>query len=378
MELSDAEKAFEIEVREWLATNLPADPDYVARDRDALIAWQRKLASKRWLAIGWPEEHGGPGWSLTRRYIWDEERARAGAPEPSAFGLQMVGPVIIHYGTDEQKKRFLPPIAHGEVLWCQGYSEPGSGSDLASLQTRAERVGDEYVVNGQKIWTTNAHWADWCFCLVRTSKEEKKQKGISFLLIDMKSPGIEVRPIITIDGEHHLNEVFFSDVRVPVANRIGIEGEGWTVAKYLLGHERTGTAGVPGCKREVEILKAIAAKDPALRNNPDIVRRIAALEVDLLAFEYTNLRALDRARKGQPPGPESSGLKIKGTELQQKLSELKVEMGGYATLPWHTSAVFLEEYVDAAPAYNYRRAASIYSGSNEIQKNVIAKQALGL
>ncbi len=379
IEFSAEDKAFQLEVRNWLAENVPAQwSGSLSPEREELMAWEQKLAGRGWLAVTWPREFGGTGWTATQRHIWNEECARAGAPEPSVFGLNMCGPVLIAFGTPEQQAEHLPHIAAGTRLWCQGYSEPGSGSDLASLKTRAERDGDDYIVNGQKIWTTSAHIADWIFCLVRTSQEERKQEGISFLLIDMKTPGIEVRPILSIDGEHHLNEVFFENVRVPVANRVGEEGKGWTIAKYLLGHERTGIAGVPMCKSHIAGLRQLAAADPALRDDPHVERRITELEVDLMALEFTNLRALERAEAGQPPGPESSGLKIKGTELQQAIAELRVEMGGYAALPWQAEAIGDPGYAKATVHYNIGRASTIYGGSNEIQKNVLAKFALGL
>ena len=378
LEFSAEEKAFQQEVREWLAENTPRGAAGFTMEREPMMAWEQKLASKGWLAVSWPKQYGGPGWTPTQRYIWDEECARAGAPTHSVFGINMCGPVIMAFGTPEQKEEHLPPIANGTRLWCQGYSEPGSGSDLASLKTRAERDGDEYVVNGQKIWTTAAHISDWIFCLVRTSQGERKQEGISFLLIDMQSPGIEVRGIRSIDGEHHRNEVFFKDVRVPVANRVGEEGKGWTIAKFLLGHERTGIAGVPQCKATLARLKELQEADPVLRDDARSTQDLAALEVDLLALEYTNLRALERAGSGKPPGPESSGLKIKGTELQQALSECKVEMGAYASLPWKAEPIAAADYAGATAAYNIGRASTIYGGTNEIQKNVLAKFALGL
>lgn len=378
LEFSAEEKRFQQEVRDWLATNTPSGPARFTMERDEMLAWDQRLASKGWLAVGWPKEHGGPGWSATQRYIWDEECARAGAPMHSVFGINMCGPVIMAFGSPEQKAEHLPHIVSGTRLWCQGYSEPGSGSDLASLKTRADRDGDDYIVNGQKIWTTAAHISDWIFCLVRTSQGERKQEGISFLLIDMQTPGIEVREIRSIDGEHHLNEVFFKDVRVPVSNRVGDEGKGWAIAKFLLGHERTGIAGVPQCKSAIERLKSLQERDAILRNDAQTTTQIAELEVDLLALEYTNLRALERAAGGKPPGPESSGLKIKGTELQQALAETLVEMGGWSSLPWKAQAIGEPEYAGAVASYNIGRASTIYGGTNEIQKNVLAKFALGL
>ena len=280
----------------------------------------------------------------------------------------------MRYGNEAQKQRYLPPIARGEEFWCQGYSEPGAGSDLASLKTRAVREEDHYIVNGQKIWTTQAHWADFIFCLVRTNPDGPKQQGISFLLIDMATPGIEIRPITTIDGHHHLNEVFLTDVRVPVENLVGEEGEGWTIAKYLLTHERTSIAGVADSYYQLGRLHEAVADDPVLSQDPVVTRRLATLEVDLMALEYTNLRTLDRVAKGQPPGSESSGLKIKGTELQQAISEAQMELGGLGALPWLTAAEDVHTvFAGATQRYNFLRASSIYGGTNEIQKNVLAK-----
>jgi alkylation response protein AidB-like acyl-CoA dehydrogenase len=377
LDFTAEEKAFQLEVRAWLKKNVPKEKSSEI-SREGWLKWDQTLASGGVLATGWPKEYGGSGWTATQRYIWGEESARAGAPGNSVFGITMCGPVLMAYGTPEQKAEHLPHIVNGTRLWCQGYSEPGAGSDLAALKTRAERDGDDYIVNGQKIWSTAAHIADWCFCLVRTSTGERKQEGISFLLIDMKSPGIEIRPIITIDGHHHLNEIFFKDVRVPVRNRVGDEGKGWTIAKYLLGHERTMIAGVPESKQFLQSLKDLLARDPALADHPSAARKIAELEVDLMALEYTNLRALERAQQGIPPGPESSGLKIKGSEMQQSLNELRVELGGYASLPWKTEGIGEPDYASAVEGYNFIRASTIYGGTNEIQKNVLAKFALGL
>ncbi|HEX2009849.1 MAG TPA: acyl-CoA dehydrogenase family protein, partial [Roseateles sp.] len=279
----------------------------------------------------------------------------------------------------EQKAKYLPPIARGEVFWCQGYSEPGSGSDLASLKTQAVREGDQYVVNGQKIWTTQGHWARHIFCLCRTNTEVPKQQGISFLLIDMDTPGIEIRPIMTIDGHHHLNEVFFTNVKVPAENLVGKEGEGWTIAKYLLTHERTAIAGVADSMYHLGRLREAVAQDPAVGGDPRVERRLAELEVDLVALEYTNLRTLDRLARGKSPGPESSGLKVKGAELQQAISEAQVELGGLSALPWLTEEGEGHPVFRAATArYNFLRASSIYGGTNEIQKNVLAKLLLGV
>lgn len=382
LDFSPEEQAFRAEIRAWMRDNVPREAGPligIPSNRETQSAWERKLGQKGWLAYQWPKEFGGPGWTATQRYIFDTERALAGAPGSSPFGVMMLGPVLMAYGSPEQQARYLPKVASGEEWWCQGYSEPGAGSDLASLKTQARRDGDHYVVNGQKIWTTQAHWADFMFCLCRTDTEVPKQQGISFLLFSMKTPGIEIRPITTIDGHHHLNEVFLTDVRVPVGNRVGEEGQGWTIAKYLLTHERTGIAGVADSLFQMGKLREAVANDAALAGDPVVRRRLAALEVDLMAVEYTNLRTLDRVARGQPPGAESSGLKIKGTEVQQAISEAQIELGGLAALPWQSGitggdAVFR----CAAQRYNFLRASTLYGGSSEIQKNVLAKQLLGL
>ncbi|MDE1010239.1 MAG: acyl-CoA dehydrogenase family protein [Paraburkholderia fungorum] len=376
------DEAFRVEVRAWLRENAPANAGVeigLPSHLETQSAWERKLGAKGWLAYQWPKEHGGPGWTATQRYIFDTERALAGAPVGSPFGLAMLGPVLMHYGTAEQKAKYLPPIARGEVFWCQGYSEPGSGSDLASLKTLAERDGEHYVVNGQKIWTTQGHWAHHIFCLCRTNKDVPKQQGISFLLIDMDSPGIEVRSIMTIDGHHHLNEVFFTNVRVPAENLVGKEGEGWTIAKYLLTHERTAIAGVADSMYQLRRTRDAVDTEASLSSDPRVHRRLAELEVDLIALEYTNLRTLDRLAQGKPPGSESSGLKIKGAELQQAISEAQVELGGLSAVPWLTGkGEGHEVFRSATQRYNFLRASSIYGGTNEIQKNVLAKLLLGM
>lgn len=388
LEFSDTEKEFQKDVRSWLSDNVPADIQEKTQNGEMLDKtlqqkWEQILGSKGWLATTWPKQYGGPGWNATQRYIFDVERAKAGAPGTSPFGVSMVGPVIFNFANQEQKDRWLPGIVSGETLWCQGYSEPNAGSDLASLKTSAKKEGDEYIVNGQKIWTTQAHWADMIFCLVRTDSTVKKQQGISFLLIDMNTPGIEVRAIHSIDGHHHLNEVYFNDVRVPAENLVGQEGMGWTIAKFLLTHERTTIAGVADTKQEIERLKN------ALKNtrsgsgvrwdDPQARRRVAELEIDLMALEYTNFRTVAATDNGNPLGPESSGLKIKGTELQQQVSQAIVELGGPLSLAWdNKKAIGNMEFNKATRRYNFLRACTIYGGTNEIQKNVIAKMLLGL
>src|SRR5712692_3500846 len=341
---SSEETAFRDEVRVWLDQNLPADLrdkvlDYKELSKDDLERWHKLLAKKGWVAPDWPAEWGGTGWTAVQRYIFEEECGYAGCPPLVPFGLQMCAPVLLRFGTEAQKQRFLARIYQGEDFWCQGYSEPGSGSDLASLKTRAVRQGDHYVVTGQKTWTTLAHYADWIFCLVRTgSADDKKQEGISFLLIDMKTPGISVRPLILMDGEHEVNEVFFDDVKVPVENLVHEERKGWTVAKYLLGYERLTTGGIGASKRELAKLKEIASKQMKdgrpLMQDARFRDKVSRLEVELTALEITNLRFLDQLRGGRVPGPEVSMLKIKGTEIQQTLTELMMQAVGPLAQPF--------------------------------------------
>jgi alkylation response protein AidB-like acyl-CoA dehydrogenase len=338
------------------------------------------------MAPNWPQEHGGTDWSVTQGYIYNTERALAGAPEPVAFGVTMVAPVIYSFGSEEQKERFLPRILSSEDWWCQGYSEPGAGSDLASLKTRADLDGAEYVINGSKIWTTYAQYADWIFCLVRTDNSGRKQQGISFLLIDMTAPGITVRPIQTIDGFHHLNEVFFDNVRVPVENRIGEEGKGWTYAKALLVNERFSIAEVADSRRNLATLRELARQEvnagESLLDDPYFAKRLADVEIDLMALEFTELRALAAVAEGGEAGPESSLLKLQGTEIQQTLQQLRMDVAGYYsnTLQGDLGPEGLgHAFADAAQKHYFRgRASSIYGGSNEVQKNITAKYVLGL
>jgi alkylation response protein AidB-like acyl-CoA dehydrogenase len=371
---SPEEAAFREEVRSWLDSNLPQDlkdkvASYAHLSKDDLLRWHKILAKKGWVAPAWPKEWGGTGWNVVQRYIFEEELGYAGAPPLIPFGLAMCAPVLLRFGTEEQKRRFLPRIYQGEDFWCQGYSEPGSGSDLASLKTRAQKLNGAYVVNGQKIWTTLAHYADWIFCLVRTDPGAgRRQEGISFLLIDMKTPGITVRPLILMDGAHDVNEVFFDDVKVPAENLVHEEGKGWTVAKYLLGYERMNTGRIGESKRQLATLKEFSV------NKWDDVRfrdRLSRLEIELMALEITNLRFLDRMRRtGQPPGADVSMLKIRGTEIQQRLSELMLQ----ATDPSASDA-----FSDSVRRkYLSMRKTTIYAGSNEIQRNIIAKMTLGL
>jgi alkylation response protein AidB-like acyl-CoA dehydrogenase len=368
------ELAFRDEVRGWLRANLPADlrekgERYAHLSKDDLLRWHRVLAEKGWVAPAWPKEWGGTGWNLVQRYLFEEELGYAGSPPLIPFGLSMCAPVLLRFGSEAQKQRFLPRIYQGEDFWCQGYSEPGSGSDLASLKTRAVREGESYRVTGQKIWTTLAHYADWIFCLVRTDPaNQKRQEGISFLLMDMKTPGITVRPLILMDGGHEVNEVFFDEVKVPVENLVHEEGKGWTVAKYLLGHERMNTGRVGESKRQLAKLKTFAA--PRL-HDMRFRDRLSRLEVELLALEITNLRFLDRMRRtGQPPGADVSMLKIKGTEIQQGITELMMQASDPAASDEFTTSI--------RKRYLSMRKTTIYAGSNEIQRNIIAKMTLGL
>ena len=395
--LNAEELAFQEQVRDFIATKLPGEiqdqvrlaPSYVTLEHTR--TWQKLLNEQGWGAPGWPVANGGTGWNAMQKYIYDAEYQAADCPRQSPFGISMVGPVLCEFGTDAQKEQHLGPIIRGEKFWCQGYSEPGSGSDLASLSTRAVADGDDYVINGHKIWTSHAHHADWMFCLVRTDPDCKPQQGISFVLIDMTTPGITVKPIISIDGHHYLNEVFLDDVRVPIANRIGEENKGWTYAKFLLGHERTGIAGVGKSKHKVERLKAIASVEldegKPMLSDPGFRARISQAEVELQAVEYTQLRILAQAKSGQPPGPEASTLKIGGTQVEQTLNELMIEAIGNYAAPFPTDAQDPERNEPPiGPAHGIglmqerllRRAASIYGGSNEIQRNIIAKAVLEL
>ncbi|MDE2181586.1 MAG: acyl-CoA dehydrogenase family protein [Alphaproteobacteria bacterium] len=393
LSFSPEEEAFRTEVRAFLAeakTKLPDDVGRLEADtssREDYLAWHKILYHKGWIAPHWPKQHGGTGWSVTQRYIFNEECAAAEMPALLPFGLQMLGPVLIAFGSEAQKQRFLPRILSGEDWWCQGYSEPGAGSDLASLRTRAAPDGTGFVVSGQKTWTTLAQYADWIFCLVRTDPDVKPQEGISFLLIDMKSPGIKVRPIIVLDGAREVNEVFFDNVHVPAENLVGEQNKGWTYAKFLLVNERAGIAGVARQKTALRRLKDFArtemADDGPLLESDAFRRKIAEVEIELMALEYTELRALAAEAKGEMAGPESSILKIRGTEVQQRITELAEESVGYYAFP-HDRALGPNEKVGpdfaqgVAGRYFNMRKASIYGGSNEIQRNIIAKAVLGL
>ena len=393
LDFSAEETAFRDEVRAFVRASVPADIarkvlDHRHLSKEDQVRWQDILAAKGWLAGHWPREFGGCGWTPVQVHIFDEEAAAAGAPRLIPFGLNMVAPVIMAFGSPWQKEHYLTRIRENKDWWCQGYSEPGSGSDLASLKMRALRDGEgegaEYVVNGQKTWTTLAQHADMIFCLVRTSTEGRKQEGISFLLIDMHAPGVSVRPIIMLDEGHEVNEVFFDNVRVPAKNLVGEEGKGWTYAKFLLGHERTNIAGVGASKRELATLKAIARSEMhegrPLIENPAFAAKIALLEIELMALEVTVMRVL--AARGKAPGAESSILKIKGTEIQQTLTALMMEaLGPYAQpfVPEEGAVAVGPDYAaPLAARYFNMRKTTIYGGSNEVQRNIIAQLVLGL
>jgi alkylation response protein AidB-like acyl-CoA dehydrogenase len=379
--------AFRDEVRDFFAREFDSTDSAWGTDyKGATVNWQKKLHAKGWIAPGWPTEYGGTDWTATQKFIYETERGLAGIPDVVPFGLKMVAPVIYTFGNEEQKAKFLPRILDSEDWWCQGYSEPGAGSDLAALNTTADYAGDNYIVNGRKIWTTYAQYADWIFCLVRTSKGMRKQQGISFLLIDMKTPGITVKPIVSIDGKHSLNEVLFEDVAVPTENLIGEQDKGWTYAKALLAHERTGMAEVADSTRLLKALKQRASVEvnggKAMIEDPIFQMRLSDIEMELMALEYTELRVFASMAAGGMPGPESSLLKIKGTEIAQAIHELQLQLASYygGALPDDLTAEQLghDFAFEARGRYMYGRAATIYGGSNEVQRNVIAKAVLGL
>ena len=385
------EQKFREDIRAWVKENLPQEISHKVHNaleltREDLQRWAKILGSKGWLGYGWPTEFGGPGWTAIQRHLFEEETALAGAPRIIPFGPVMVAPVIMAFGNAEQQKRFLPGIASGEVWWSQGYSEPGSGSDLASVKCKAERKGDYYLVNGQKTWTTLGQHGDWIFCLVRTSNEGKPQTGISFLLIDMKSPGVSVRPIITMDGEHEVNEVWFDNVEVPADNLIGEENKGWTYAKHLLAHERTNIADVNRAKRELERLKRIA-KAEGVYDDTRFRDEVAKLEVDIVALEMMVLRVLSAEKSGKAALDVAGLLKIRGSEIQQRYSELMMLAAGPSAVP------FIKEAMEAgwqgdqaggaafvaplAGTYFNMRKTTIYGGSNEVQRNIVAQTVMG-
>lgn len=398
VDFSADELAFRDEVRTFLQEKYPSDirdkqNNAIALSKEEMVRWQKILFAEGWAAVNWPVEYGGTGWPPIQKYIFANELAAANAPDIVPFGVKMVAPVIYTFGSEVQKKRFLPDILESNVWWCQGYSEPGAGSDLASLKTRAERRGGHYVVNGTKTWTTLGHFADWIFCLVRTSTDvARRQEGISFLLIDMSTQGVTVKPIITIEGDREVNEVHLEDVEVPTENLIGEEGKGWTYGKLLLQHERTNIAGVARSRYRLKRLRQRAAMPVhgghSLYDDRNFLRKLAAIEIDLKALEFTELRTLAAVAVGKAPGPESSILKIKGTEIQQALDELSFEAAGYYALPYVPEQYRLDFPEDlrigfgaetkSSLRYFNNRKATIYGGSNEIQKNIIAKQVLGL
>ncbi len=392
------EISFRDEVRQFFAEQYPADildkqHRGIELTRDDFVRSMKALYERGWAGVNWPVEYGGTGWTPVQKYLFATEMAEADAPNIIPFGLNMVGPVIYTFGDEQQKQRFLPDILSSNVWWCQGYSEPGSGSDLASLKTRADLAGDHYVVNGTKTWTTLGQYADWIFILARTNTDvARRQEGISFLLVDMTTPGVSVKPIITIEGSHEVNEVHFEDVEVPVANLVGEEGKGWTYGKVLLQHERTNIAGVARSKYRLKKLKRQARESvrgaTPLAGDRNFMRRVADIDVQLKALEYTELRTLAAVKSGKAPGPESSILKIKGTEIQQAIDTLYLDAAGYYSLPYvpeQYTPGFEEqrrvgegaETKSSLKYFNFRKA-SIYGGSNEIQKNIISKHVLGL
>lgn len=397
LELSNDDRAFRDEVRAFLDDNLTPELREAGRsmtsvfiDKRFSLAWQRILHAKGWVAPSWPREYGGTGWNEMQRYIFAAECARAGAPALAPMGLRMVGPCLMRYGTAAQKAHYLPRILSGEDYWCQGYSEPGSGSDLASLQLKAVGDGDDYVLNGSKIWTTHAHWANRMFCLVRTKVDGKPQTGITFLLLDMQSQGITVKPIVTLAREHEVNQVFFDEVRVPKANRLGEENDGWSVAKYLLEFERGGGSS-PSLKVALHRIRALAearhGDDGCLLEDPSFSARLAEMSITVEAIEMTEHRVLAALSAGRNPGPASSMLKMQGTEALQRLDALAVEaVGAYAVVDQvaarqpgsNVSPIGPRDALFAMARYLNNRAASIYGGSNEIQRDIIARLVLGL
>jgi acyl-CoA dehydrogenase len=393
LDFTDEELAFQQEVRQFLRDHLPRDiVEDTARnssvfvEKDLALRWQAILVEKGWAVPQWPAEHGGTDWTPAQKYIFSRECYLAGAPMLIPLGLMMLAPVIMAFGSEEQKQQYLPKILSGEHYWCQGYSEPGSGSDLASLKLKAVPDGDDYIVNGSKIWTTHAHHADHIFCLVRTDNTGRPQEGISFLLIDMDTPGISVEPIITMAGDHEVNQVFFDNVRVPQRNRIGEENRGWSYAKYLLEIERGGGFSAPRVQHELERLRAMVeeARETVadFDASGDIARRMARIEIDLKALEITELRILSTLSAGGNPGPESSILKLNTTRLEQAINELSVDVLGYrgfAMEPVADGIPYRSDFnASVVPRYLNNRAASIFGGSQEVQRNIIAKLVLGL
>lgn len=390
------EQAFRADVRSWLKETLPPELSEKVRlgkrlGKAEIQLWHTLLNDRGWLAPNWPRKYGGCEWNAVQRHIYEEEACLAHAPRTVPFGLNMLAPVLQTFGSDAQCDKFLPRILNGADWWCQGYSEPGAGSDLAAVKTRAVRDGDDYVVNGQKTWTTLGQHANWIFCLVRTNPDVKKQEGISFLLIDLNTPGVTLRPIVLIDGESEVNEVFFDDVRVPAENLVGEENKGWTYAKYLLTHERTNIAGVGFSNAALETLKHVAdqmqSNGRPLSQNPIFAARMAQVEIDLMAMATTNLRVVSAAAKGQAPGAQSSMLKVKGTVIRQELTSLLRRAMGPDAMPFqpdylngghNAEKIGPEHAAAAAPNYFNMRKLSIFGGSNEVQRTIITKAILGL
>ena len=396
LNFSPEEISFQEEVRDFLKQELTQDLVNAAKhasavftEKEVAMKWQKKLANKGWLVPSWPEEYGGTNWTQTQRYIFSSECARAGAPNLIPMGLAMIGPLLLGKGTKEQKDYYIPRIISGEDYWCQGYSEPGAGSDLASLQCKAERVGDEYVINGTKIWTTHAHLANKIFCLVRTDNSGKNQEGITFLMLDMNQPGVKVEPILTMAKDHDFNQVVFTDAVAKVSDRIGEENQGWSVAKYLLEFERSGGIGGSKSLSDLDFIRRLIKKISSTHKDSSFAdtynTKVAELEIKALSIQYTSLRILSSLTKGDSPGPESSMMKTLVTDLEQEISELTLEVIGYYGIPFQDTslgsnkpAIGDEDYRSIAGKYQNLRATTIYGGSNEIQRNIMAKAVLGL
>jgi len=391
LEFSAADEAFREEVRAFVRDNLRPDIRRKVElglrlERDDFVAWYTRLYERGWITPSWPTEYGGPGWTPLQRTIFDEETLLGGAPRIIASGIQMLGPVLIGFGTEEQKRRYLPAIRRSETWWAQGFSEPGAGSDLAAIRTTAVRDGDSFIVNGHKVWTSYAHFCDMAFCLVRTDLDAKPQESISFLLIDMKSPGVEVRPIRMLEGGNDLNEMYFDNVRVPAENLVGELNKGWSYGKYLLGHERTGIAGIGSCKQQLQRLRTLAAQQ-GLGNDAVLNAHLAQFEIELMALEFTGLRMLSANQQSRVPSVEASMLKVRGTELRQAIYETLVEVAGPHAVPFdeaalldlagaEAGAITPPELVAIAANYLDSRKLSIYGGANEVQRNLISKAFL--
>ena len=396
LNFSPEEISFQEEVRDFLKQELTQDLVNAAKhssavftEKEVAMKWQKKLANKGWLVPSWPEEYGGTNWTQTQRYIFSSECAKAGAPNLIPMGLAMIGPLLLGKGTKEQKDYYIPRIISGEDYWCQGYSEPGAGSDLASLQCKAERVGDEYVINGTKIWTTHAHLANKIFCLVRTDNSGKNQEGITFLMLDMNQPGVKVEPILTMAKDHDFNQVVFTNAVAKVSDRIGEENQGWSVAKYLLEFERSGGIGGSKSLSDLDFIRRLIKKISSTHKDSSFAdtynTKVAELEIKALSIQYTSLRILSSLTKGDSPGPESSMMKTLVTDLEQEISELALEVIGYYGIPFQDTslgsnkpAIGDEDYRSIAGKYQNLRATTIYGGSNEIQRNIMAKAVLGL